>query len=97
VELPGNIVFDGVLQRFYDRTQYYRSENARPWYRFTWSAVRWVLEQDLPNWRWDRCLGLPWARSASDSTAEVLVVDREDAERFLCAARNRQAAWHSGL
>src|ERR1019366_9751139 len=45
VELPGNVVFDGVLQRFYDLGKYYESEYARPWYRFTRRAVVWVLAQ----------------------------------------------------
>lgn len=91
VELPGNIVFDGSLQRFYDRAKYYQSEHARPWYRFTRSAVIWILEQRLPSWRWDFCLRLPWAKSATDSTADALIIDRKDAQRFLDAAKCRLA------
>ncbi len=70
VELPGNVVFDGVLQRFYDRDKYYQSEHAMPWYKFTRTAVCWLLAKHLTTWRWDLCLGLPWAKSASDRTAE---------------------------
>jgi hypothetical protein len=52
VELPANVVFDGVLQRFYDLGRYYESEYAMPWYRFTRPAVVWLLAQHLPSWRW---------------------------------------------
>ena len=45
VELPGNIVFDGVLQRFFDLPRYYEIEHAMPWYRFTRSAVLWIRDQ----------------------------------------------------
>ena len=93
VELPGNVVFDGVLQRFYDLGKYYESEYARPWYRFTRRAVVWVLAQHLPTWRWDRELGLPLAKSAMDRTAEVLPVDKDDAQVFLAAAKKNAQAF----
>jgi hypothetical protein len=91
VELPGRIVFDGVLQRFYDLDKYYECEAARPWYRFTRSAVVWLLGQELPQWRWDWAMMLPWARSALDPAAEVLLIDRKDAENYLTRARMANA------
>jgi hypothetical protein len=90
VELPGNVVFDGVLQRFYDLAKYYESELARPWYKFTRTAVVWLSAQRPPHWRWDAWLGLPWAKSAMDRTAEVLVVDKKDAQAFLAAKSVRK-------
>ncbi len=92
VELPGNIVFDGVLQRFYDLPRYYEIEHAMPWYKFTRSAVRWIVEQRFEHWRWDWPLGLPWAKSGHDTTAEVLLVDRKDAQRLLAARRRKALA-----
>lgn len=91
VELPGNIVFDGVLQRFYDQTKYYLSEFAKPWYRFTPSAVQWLLGQRLKSWRWDCELKLPWADCAHNPNAAVLVVDLEKAQAFLQAKRRTRA------
>ena len=35
VELPGDVVFDGVSQKFYRREDYYRVTGARPLYRYT--------------------------------------------------------------
>lgn len=90
VELPDNIVFDGTLQRFYDRTKYYDSECAMPWYRFTRNAVKWILKQKFATSRWDWELGLPWAKSAMDLSAEVLLVDRADAERYFAEKRLQQ-------
>jgi hypothetical protein len=81
----GNIVFDGVLQRFYDKAKYYYSEHAMPWYKFTRSAVLWILEQGFETWQWDVHLQLPWAKSALDRTAPVLHIDRKDAQRFFAA------------
>jgi hypothetical protein len=91
VELPGNVLFDGVLQRFYDREAYYRIEFAMPWYRFTKTAVLWLLEQlkrddGTINWRWDLPLGLPWANSAHDRNAQALLVDRKAAQKYLAEA-----------
>ena len=91
VELPENIVFDGTLQRFYDRDKYYDSECAMPWYRFTRSAVRWIVDQRFTTWRWDMHLRLPWAKSAMDSSAEVLLVNRDDARTYF-EEKQREAA-----
>jgi hypothetical protein len=99
VELPGNVLFDGVLQRFYDRTGYYRIEFAMPWYRYTRTAVLWLLDQlkrddGTINWRWHLTLGLPWANSAHDRNAQALLVDRQAAQKHLAQAdeirRNRR-------
>jgi hypothetical protein len=34
VELFDRVVFDGVLQRFYDLDRYYKIQSARPWYKY---------------------------------------------------------------
>jgi hypothetical protein len=91
VELPGNVVFDGVLQRFYDRSEYYRIEVAMPWYRFARTAVLWLLKQltgddGTINWRWDVTLHLPRADSAHDRSAQALLVDRMAAQKYLAKA-----------
>jgi hypothetical protein len=85
-ELPGNVLFDGVLQRFYDKTEYYRIEFAMPWYRFTRTAVLWLMEHRMPDWRWHLTLGLPWADSAHDRNVQALLVDRKAAQKYLAEA-----------
>jgi hypothetical protein len=90
VELPGGVVFDGVCQRFYDKAKYYKIEAVAPWYRFTRGAAVWLWEQELPDWRWDLHLDLPWAKSASDPTAEPLLIDRKAAESYLKQRRRTQ-------
>ena len=39
VELPNNIVFDGVLQRFYAQDRYYSTTSARKEAEYTWEAA----------------------------------------------------------
>ena len=39
VELPNNIVFDGVLQRFYAQDRYYSTTWARKEAEYTWEAA----------------------------------------------------------
>jgi hypothetical protein len=95
VELPGNVLFDGVLQRFYDRSEYYRIEFAMPWYRYTRTAVLWLLEQlkrddGTINWRWDLTLGLPWANSAHDRNVQALLLDRKAAQKYLAKAEENR-------
>jgi hypothetical protein len=87
VELPGNVLFDGVLQRFYDKSEYYRIEFAMPWYRFTRTAVLWLLEQRMPDWGWHTTLELPWAKSAHDRNAQALLVDKKAAQRYFAEAK----------
>jgi hypothetical protein len=95
VELPGGVVFDGVLQRFYRKDDYYRIECARPWYRYTRSAVLYLIESLTVNgnidYRWHDPLGLPWAMSAHDPSVEALLVDRRMAERRLAASISKEA------
>lgn len=61
VELPGEIVFDGVFQRFYSRDAYYGNmASAIPWYLYDEAAVRLLSEHfrhDPGSWR--SMLGLP--------------------------------------
>jgi hypothetical protein len=40
VELPGDVVFDGVTQGFYTRDSYYRLTAAQPLVRFSWTAAQ---------------------------------------------------------
>lgn len=89
VELPGNVLFDGVLQRFYDKTEYYRIEYAMPWYRFTRTAVLWLLDQHMP-WCWDMTLLLPWADSAHDRNVQARLIDRKAAQKYLAAAQEKR-------
>lgn len=61
VDLPNNLVFDGVYQRFYRRDDYYgQMAHAKSWYIYDREAFRILhssLEDSLGQW-WDR-LGLP--------------------------------------
>jgi hypothetical protein len=68
VELPGDVVFDGVLQRFYTKSVYYEVMGARPWYKYSASAAFLILVNmpRLPNGNtlygeWHVELRLPWA------------------------------------
>jgi hypothetical protein len=42
VEIEDRVVFDGVMQQFYDKAGYYAGEKATPWYRFTRPAVMYL-------------------------------------------------------
>lgn len=81
VEIDDAIVFDGVMQEFYDKKGYYQSELARPWYRYTRDAVKYLRRlMRLKHGRfnhycWHHILGLPWAKSAHDPTIEPLLID----------------------
>jgi len=61
-----------------------------PWYKFTRPATCWLCMQRLPTWRWDHELLLPWAKSARDRTAPVLLVDLPKARKYLAAARKQR-------
>jgi hypothetical protein len=81
VEIDDAIVFDGVMQNFYNKKGYYQSELARPWYRYTRDAViflRRLMRQKhgrFNHYLWHSILDLPWAKSAQDPTIEPLLVD----------------------
>jgi hypothetical protein len=68
VELPGDAVFDGVLQRFYEKRGYYEIHSASPWYKYSPLAAS-VIGLSMPKdssgkWRcgaWHIVLKLPWA------------------------------------
>ena len=68
VELPGDIVFDGVNQRFYDRRGYYKAVYASPWYLYSPAAAVVISIHMTPSPNgmirlgdWHIPLGLPWA------------------------------------
>jgi hypothetical protein len=64
----GDVVFDGVFQRFYARTGYYQTVSARPWYMYSPDAAT-VIEIRMPHYpdgtvllgNWHEKLKLPWA------------------------------------
>ena len=68
VELPGDVVFDGVLQRFYDRGKYYETVYAAPWYMYSPGAAI-LISEWMPEYpdgtillaNWHTHLRLPWA------------------------------------
>jgi hypothetical protein len=86
-----DVVFDGVLQEFYSKAGYYKSECARAWYRFDRQATmlidRTLRRQETWLYRWDLELRLPWAKSATDPTAEVLLIDKSAAKGYLTARK----------
>ena len=47
VELPGDVLFDAVLQRFYRRDAYYEIELAKPWYKYRPAAAM-VIAANMP-------------------------------------------------
>jgi hypothetical protein len=78
VELPGGIVFDGVLQEFY--TSGYMSQ-AKQWYRFdragTMYAERMSKRYAKHSYRWDCVLNLPRSKYG-----DVPVLTLEDVQRY---------------
>lgn len=86
VELPDDIVFDGVLQRFYNRARYYELERVKVWYRFTRSAAVWLRQQDLDTYRWDVHLWLPFA----EPDKPPLLIDIKKARHFLASAEGER-------
>jgi hypothetical protein len=61
------VVFDAVLQTFYDKAGYYQSEHVWAWYRFDRQATMWISRrqhrQEHCSYRWDCMLGLPVSQS----------------------------------
>lgn len=87
VELPGEVVFDGTLQRFYRRPAYYERQHARPYYLFTAEAAGRVfveLDDRLGKvvWYWDHFLGLPWSHPGDPP----LRIDLAEAERRMATS-----------
>ena len=74
VELPGDIIFDGVLQQFYDKTKYIEIEHVRTWYRFTRDAAVLADAQHFDTWQWYFELGLPWANFDDPQTITKEIV-----------------------
>jgi hypothetical protein len=89
VEIDDRVVFDGVMQQFYDKSGYYSAESATPWYHFTRPAVMFLNRQmrrdNSLTYRWDWELGLPWAK---DPLNPLLV----DLERAKAGLVNKNAA-----
>jgi LmbE family N-acetylglucosaminyl deacetylase len=79
VEIDDRVVFDGVMQQFYDKAGYYDVEFARPWYRFTRPAVMYLRRKTGGDSRWGLALGLPWAKDPKNP----LLVDLADAKEYL--------------
>jgi hypothetical protein len=80
VELPGDILFDGVLQRFYKLS----ACKAWSWYKYT-AAAAGILLANMPveaeGTRYDffRPLGLPWAEQGKPP----MVIDHDQASELL--------------
>jgi hypothetical protein len=83
VELPGDVVFDGTLQRFYHKRAYYEKQLAEAWYKYTPSAAM-MLARYCPSgayyWNWHATIRLPWADPANPMT-----LDREEVCKRLAA------------
>lgn len=91
VEIDDSVVFDAVMQQFYDKAGYYTAELANPWYRFTRPAMMYLRrtfeKQDSWSYRWDAVLGLPWARDP----ANPLLVDLTLAKEFWRAKQEKRS------
>lgn len=74
VELE-DLVFDGVLQEWYQKEDYYALEHAKPWYRFSRPATMYLQRQmyKLPKYtyRWDWWLHLPWGKNTPISLEQA--------------------------
>jgi hypothetical protein len=86
VELPGGVVFDPTLQRFYRRATYYERQRARPAYQFTAEAAVRVFRElgrrlGRVTWLWDACLDLP----PPSPTDPPVRIDLAEATRRLAA------------
>lgn len=53
VELPGDIVFDGVLQKFYRKDGYYKAREAKPTLTFPKEEAMFVMIQHRHFGPWD--------------------------------------------
>jgi hypothetical protein len=78
------VVFDGAVQRFYDKTLYYQAIRAQPWHKYQAAgAVLIAIGVNRgrgPRWRYDfhKCLGLPWGDPKNPN-----VITTEEATRLL--------------
>lgn len=81
VEIDDCVVFDGVMQQFYDKSGYYAAEFAAPWYRFIRPAVmylhRMMKKDQSMTYRWDCVLRLPYA----DTSLPPMLIDLERSVR----------------
>jgi hypothetical protein len=84
VELPNDVVFDGVMQRFYRREAYDERQHVKVYYRYTGAAAVEIvvaLRRKLGNeatWAWHLHLGLPWGQASAP-----LLIDSDLAVRLL--------------
>ena len=88
VELPGDILFDGVLQRFYDLSQYYALDGTRAWYKYTADATNYLdenIRKHSRNLQWHSTLGLPWADYENPT-----IIDYACAVHYWGAVREKQ-------
>jgi hypothetical protein len=98
VELPGDVIFDGVLQRFY------RLSHVTAWYKYTPSAAT-VLACNMPvdahgqqSYAFYLPLKLPWGNPANpliiddDNVIELLVTSglRPDLANYKSRRRKRR-------
>lgn len=89
-ELPGDVVFDGVRQRFYSREGYYQVLGARPLYRYEPAAIASIFRKlpheshtngvTTPFGGWHTMLGLP------EEPAEPRFVTAAEAEALMARA-----------
>jgi hypothetical protein len=86
VELPNDVVFDGVMQRFYRRAAYYDRQLVKVYYRYTGAAaveIKRALRLNLgaeATWAWHLHLRLPWGEASAP-----LLIDLDLAVRLLAA------------
>jgi hypothetical protein len=85
VELLGNVLFDGAVQRFYNARCYYEREHAVAFYKFTRDAALLIYDAVKrsgrePLWDWFARLGLPWG-----NRRKPLLVDVQHAKELLAA------------
>jgi hypothetical protein len=95
VELPGDVVFDGIFQQFYGRKGYYDTVFARPWYKYTHGAA-WLVYLNMPLspngmmpfGNWHEYLNLPWADPNNPT-----VIDDKKAWELIQAAGLNVRSW----
>jgi hypothetical protein len=89
VELPGDVVFGAVLQRFYEKPGYYETQSASPWYKYSPAAAM-IIAANIPADNsetrryggWHLVLKLPWADPQNptviehDQVIELLITAR---------------------
>src|SRR5262249_24697980 len=81
VELPGDVVFDAVLQRFYRMQAYCDIQLASPWYKYSPVAAM-IIAANMPKGGvWHLVLKLPWANPQNPT-----VIDHHRAVELLIAS-----------